>query len=182
MFRIVTTLTGIPGAPYYSTWHFNEAALTAQDAADATVAWWTAVDNLFANDLTWVVPTTVDIVDPVLGETTGVTSVTGGTGTGADSTSYLPQINQVVVRIRTGVFVGGREVRGRIFVPGLTEAASQDGILDATWLSTFNAANAALLADADSSIGVYSRAHNVFHVASAMSVWTQFAALRSRRD
>lgn len=182
MYRINTTLTGIPGAPYYNRLYFQLVAGTAQDALDATVAFWTAVDNLFANDLTWTVDGQVEEVESATGNITDITAGTGGTGSGADATSYLPQINQMLVRLRTGVFFNGREVRGRIFIPGATEAASADGILDSAWVTTMNSALATLVGDADSALMVYSPTHASGAPVTAATVWTQFASLRSRRD
>lgn len=182
MFRVSTVITGIPGGSYFHRFYFDDSTNTAQQAATATVTWWSAVDNLFANDLVWTVQPVVEVVDVTTGQITSTVSVTGGTGVGADATSYLPAATQILVRWRTTNFVNGREIRGRTFIPGATEAATADGVLDSTWVSTLNTANAALIASANAELVVYSPTHHTLGNVTAASVWTQFAVLRSRRD
>jgi len=182
-FRVTTSISGFSGGPYLSQMHFSEAlGALAQDAADAVKVFWAAVDNLMANDLTWTVPGEVEQFDPANGNLTGIVAVTGGTGTGADATSYLPPANQMLIRWRTGTFVGGREIRGRTFIPGVTEAGTADGVLEASWQSTLLSAANALIADTDSELQIWSPTQGATADVASASVWNQLAVLRSRRD
>lgn len=183
MFRVTITLTGYTGGPYINAMHFgNSGGETAQDAADAAGAFWAAIDNLFHNTLTWTTGSELESVNESTGQIISVQTITPVTGTGSDSSSPLPPANQMLCRWRTGNFIAGRELRGRTFIPGLTESSQSTGAPDAAWISGVNTAAAALIADADSSFGIYSPTHNEFAAAVSGSAWTKFAVLRKRRD
>ena len=182
MFRIRTVFQGIQGAPWLSTMYFGEGASNlAQDAVTAVGAFWGAVDAHISNLVNWSTESDVAVISD-LGVLTGVDSTTPATGSGAAVADPLPMATQGLVRWRTGLIVLGRELRGRTFVPGLTESAAVDGGLAAAVQSDIQTAADALMADVNSALVVWSRTHSVSATAQAATVWSQFAVQRSRRD
>lgn len=188
MYRVRTELSAPQGGPYLSTMFFNEATGTAQQAATAVITWWQAVDNLMANDYTWTVLPEVAVIQETSGLLTSIESVTGNTGVGIDGSDVLPPANQILVRWLSASVVNGRLLRGRTFVPGLTEAANTERKVSAAWITALDTANAALLATANADLVVWHRpstpggSDGELASVSAASVWTDFAVLRSRRD
>jgi len=181
IYRVRTVFSGVQGAPWLSTLYFAELGGTAQQAATAAGAFWNAADALMQLSVSWTTEAAVFTLDETSGQPVSVANTTPVTGTGALGDHILPITTQGLVRLRTGVFLNGREVRGRIFVPGYTEINSNGGP-SATVLSTLNAAGAALIADANSIFAVWSRTNGVAQSVSAVETWNQWAVLRSRRD
>lgn len=170
------------GAPWVSTMYFDDGTPSAQDCVDAVGAFWGAVDALIDNEVDWSTQADVENVDPVTGNVLAVVATTPVTGTGAMNASALPFASQGLVRWRTGVYIGGREIRGRTFIPGLTATASDNGRPLAANQATINAAAAGLIADANCDLGIWSRANGQIQVVTSGTMWTEFAVLRSRRD
>lgn len=182
MYRVRTVFTGVTGSPWVSTAFFGEGSGTGQQAATAVGAFWSSVDSLMEVSVSWSTLADVEIVDASTGQVTGVVNTTPVTGGGVAATTGLPVATQALVRWRTGVYVGGREIRGRWFIPGLATTANTDGAPSSTVLSTVNTAAATLLADANADLEVWSRKNGTAPVAVSGSCWNQFAVLRSRRD
>jgi hypothetical protein len=91
---------------------------------------------------------------------------------------------QGLIRWRTGVFIAGRELRGRTFIPGATESRSANGRPDSTYITTAETAAQDLLDNAalGAALVVYSVTHRQVELVQSRSVWGQWAVLRSRRD
>jgi len=174
---------GITGAPWLNTLYF--AAPGDQSGADqavaATGAFWGAVDNFMNSAVTWSTQPEVAYIDPVSGDTTGVLQTAVQSGTGSLAIDVLPPATQAVCRLRTGVFIGGREIRGRIYIPGLTEAGSTAGNVTAATATSIQTALTTLLAAPRQPV-IWSRKNGQDRVIVAASVWNQFGVLRSRRD
>lgn len=183
LYRVRTVFSGAPGTPYLSTLYLEKGATTAQSAANAVGGFWGAVDAVMATTITWSTEPEVVTIDDATGSPTAVDQTTPTTGTGASATQQLPRASQGLIRWRTGVFIGAKEIRGRCFLPGLTESGNAvDGQLEAATVATLNAAATAYIATVGVSPHVYSRAHATSAPISAGSAWNQFATLRSRRD
>lgn len=181
MYRIRTTWTGPQGAPYLSTMYFDESAGSAAQAAAAVSTFWAAVDNHIDGLWVWRVENEVALVNDANGQVTGLASVVGGTGAGTAAGDPLPRVAQALVRWRTGFFFGGREVRGRTFIPGVV-AVSVSGGVTSTVIAAIDTAAAALIADINCVLEVYSRTNFIAVPAVTGGTWTEFAALKSRRD
>lgn len=183
MYRVRTVFTGPAGAPWLNTLYFDEAGGSAQQAATAAGAFWGAVDAHINTAVSWSTEADVVTVNADTGAATGVISTIPITGAGAVASDILPRSSQGLIRLLTGVFNDGRQIRGRIFVPGLTETANGVGgiVAGATGLALGTAASD-LVADASSTLLVWSRSALQDHPVVATSVWSQFAVLRSRRD
>ena len=183
MYRVRTVFTGITGAPWVNTLYFDEAGGSAQQAANAAGAFWGAVDLFMSTTISWSTESDVVTVNDNTGAATGVISTTPITGVGGSATEMLPRTSQALVRLLTGVFNDGRQIRGRIFLPGFTESSNAIGgiVAGATGASLQIAADA-LVSDANSALLVWSRAGGLSFPVVATSIWLQWAVLRSRRD
>jgi len=189
--RVTTTFSGVTGAPYYSIMHL--AGETSGDAVAATAAvrafWQALVASMAA-------PTHIQVNPEVefFGASTGVlvqlfnapvaSSTAGGGG------EPLPWGTQALVRWRTGVFGDGREIRGRTFIPSLTEGHNTGGAIASTLVTILQDAADDLLP----LMGVWRRPRvynppsqpledrdGEWHPAATASVPTTWTTLRTRR-
>lgn len=182
MYRVRTVFTGVQGSPWLSTMMLDQLAGSAAQAVTAVGTFWGAVDALMGNTVNWTTQADVELVNAATGQVTGITTTTPATGTGALAGELAPLVSQGLVRWRTGVYVAGREVRGRTFIPGLHINSVDDGSVLAASVTTVNTAAAALIADANSALEIWSRVLGVSHDVASGSMWSEFASLRSRRD
>lgn len=182
LYRVRTVFTGIAGTPYLSTMYFRTIDGTAQQAVNAVGAFWGAVDGQMHTDLLWDTDSDVEVISDATGQIVSVQSTTPVSGGGALSGDILPPATQALIRWRTGSFVGGREIRGKTFIPGLTETAATSGQVTTATLTAFETAAATLQGTANANLVVYSRANNTHAEVVSSSCWAQFAVLRSRRD
>lgn len=182
MYRVRTGITGSQGGQLLSTQYFNViGGLTAADAVADLHTFWTAIRNYVANDLTFQIEAEVAQVDIGTGEVTGIVPVTSSAVTGNEANDPEPWATQGLVRLRSGVYVAGREVRGRIFIPGPTYVQSSGGQPSSTYRTAIDAAMTTLLASANSELMVYSRKHRDAVPVLSATTWNQWAVLRSRR-
>lgn len=182
MYRVRTVISGGQGGPYLSTMYFNVVGgLTAANANAAVGTFWNSVKAKMGNSLSYATEAEVAEVDIATGQVTGIAAVTPQTGTGTPTTDMCPWTTQGLIRWRTGIFVGGREVRGRTFVPGPTEVENTAGVPAAAYVTALNAAASALIADANSDLMVYSKKNRDAVPVLSGSTWSQWAVLRSRR-
>lgn len=182
MYRVRTVFTGIQGSPWLSTMYFDSlGAGTAQQAVSAVGTFWGALDNFMGAGVAWATEADVADINSTTGQPEDVTSTTPSTGAGSGGADLLPAATQGLIQWRTGVFANGREVRGRTFIPGLMETASTGGP-SGTFASAAPTAAAALIADANSTLIIWSRANSSFAPVTSGTLWTSFAVLRSRRD
>jgi hypothetical protein len=185
MLRLTIEWTGMTGAPYYTTLHFGGSTLGEAGTAVTTVmAWLNLVDSSISNQLTANIQDDVYQVDVATGLVINSFPVVSAAVPMANVAEPLPHYTQVLHRLRTGVYVAGRELRGRLFLPGIVEADSINGIpaaplltyLASSWNSTFGAMASS------NTVQVYSPTHHQAENVQNMSLWSQFALLRSRRD
>ena len=183
MYRVRVTWTGTPvQGGGLSTFYFNDGGGTAQQAATAVSTFLGTLDANLSTALAWTTEGDVDSIDPATGDLTGTTSVATGSGVGSNVAEVLPPAAQGLLRLRTGLIVAGREVRGRMFIPGFCENNQAFGTPDAGTQANVNNAYATFLADANSIPVVWSRAHGVERVIASGTMWNKWAVLRSRRD
>nr|CRY97453.1 hypothetical protein [uncultured prokaryote] len=183
MYRVVLTVTGVAGSPYYMTGYFDASVGTSQDAAEAWFNMCTVAPTARKMGSAWSTGSTVDIVDPVTGNTIGTEAITPAQNTGSSTADILPSMTQTLVRWRTGEYIGGREIRGRTNIPLPNEASNtSQGLPDPTLVGDTNVRAATLIADADSTHVVYSPKNGLWFATLVGSTWDQWAVLRSRRD
>lgn len=184
MLRVVSVWTGKGGSPWVSTLFFAGSISTEAQAAVNRVD-----DLMTAIALDQVTGTQVAVepfvasVNPVNGDTVGgfVTEPLAQRNAQA-SGDMLPAAAQVMVSLRTGAYIGGRELRGKFYMPGLYASLSDpQGNVD-------EAARPSLQAKFDEAFDggpqllVWSRKSGTAEPVSAFTVSPKFAVLRSRRD
>lgn len=165
----------------FSVMHFLGEPSTAQASADALSAFLDDLRAVTVSTQQMRVDPEVSEVDEVTGNIVGVSTVTTATMDGENATAPVPQAAQALFRWRTGYYAGGREIRGRTFVPGLAAPASSatGELLPATADQLAVAATALVAASA---LGVWSPARGRIEVVTSSSVWGEFAVMRSRRE
>lgn len=184
MLRVQTTWTGPSGGPFYTLMHFDgDTSGEAEPAATAVLNFWTAMQAAISSQVTRHVEEEVLRIDPATGNVTAVFTgaarpFTAGGATG----SPLPWHTQGLMRWRTGVFIAGRELRGRTFIPGLTEDANDNGRPNSSMVTSANNAAATLIGAATADLTIWSPTHGVEHTAASGTLWNEWGLLRSRRD
>jgi hypothetical protein len=196
MYRVTTTFSGVPVAGGgVNRLYFSTGGGTAQQAATAVVTWWNGVKDVIDDGLTMTVSSTVDTVNIENGDLEGQDAVTGSVITGTASEDPLPPQIQGVVRLLTGSFSHGSQIRGRIYIPGLTEGDTLGGTWQSTRAGLVTTAAAALIASANAELVVWRRPivfnpptetrdsrDGEFAGVTSAALWEKFASLRSRRD
>jgi hypothetical protein len=184
MLRVTTRFSGIPGTPYWNNIFFaGSSAGEAAAAHNAVGDFWAAIAGLVTTQLEGQVQSDVDVVNPASGLVTGTFNVPQRTIDFVGGAAQ-PAMVQGLIRLRTGVFVSGREIRGRIFVPSPTTETNSGGVPSLAYTQALDTAANGLLTAGSGAGGlvVYSRTRLQAAAVSSVSTWTQFASLRSRRD
>lgn len=184
MLRISATMTGLSGAPYFSTIYTDGTTnVQAQLASDAFIDFWDDIKGYITAGLTIARAPEVQLVDPATGDIQASYAVTGGTALSTGN-APLPKATQGLLRINTNEYVAGRRLKGRLFIPALANDAQSGGVPSATFKSAVETASGTLGAALSGAGGwaVYSRTHHTVAAVTGGSLWSQFAVLRSRRD
>jgi len=196
VWRVVTRITGAQGSPWLNTLCFHSTGSgTVQQAADAVATFWGAVDAFMDSSTSWVIDPTVVEFTSAQGANVAFHTVTTGSGTGAVSDISLPYATQALIRLFTADVINSHQLRGRIFVPGITRNNLGEGVANSALITGLDTAAAALISNANCELVVWSRPVDAQHatensperdgttgVVTAASTSTQFAVLTSRRD
>jgi hypothetical protein len=183
LYRVRTGITGPQGSPYLSTMYFDATGpSTAQGAADAVRAFWNSLILQIHTGTLIQVENTVTSIDDTDGSPTAVIAVTNNLVTATATGDPEAWATQGLLEWHTGIFVAGREVRGRNFIPAPTSNQSSGGAPAAAYLTALNAAASALIADGFSEFRIYSRKNATSKAVTSRNAWTKWAVLRSRRD
>ena len=181
MLRTTTLITGTAGGPYYSTFHFEGTLQAEADAAAiAARTFWDGIKTQISTGAAVDVLDEVEVVDVPTGQVTQVYISPTASVAPSGGGDYLPRANQGLIRWLTGIYVAGRQLRGRTFIPGATELMSTNGTPDTSYKTPLQTAANALVGTSD--FGVYSPTHGQFILGATASVWDKWAVLRSRRD
>lgn len=186
MMRLRTVGTGVAGAPWYLNAYF---AGTDQDAADDAFTRWDAfiakVCAMTQAGVTFTHDKTAVVINPATGLPTNVLNLPqAGSRQGGDQNQLLPTSNQIVVALKTGVFQAGRQIQGRINLPGRTQSSvGTGGNVSASVASTMATELNGLIADGDDrGLVVYSRKVGLEVEVASATINQKFGVLRSRRD
>jgi len=184
IWRIRTEITGgVSGSPYVSTMYFGTGLYVLDDALGAVGDFWAGVKGQMSTSSSIAVSGTADVIDDATGDLVGVeTGTAPSTMIGGSSGDPCPPATQALIRWVTSDVVAGRVLRGRTFIPNITENDATGGKPSNDLKSAYLSASAALIADVGSELRIWSRAHGVSALATGSSVWSDFAVLRSRRD
>lgn len=179
--RVVFT-SSLGGAPYLATHYFihGDTQAAADAAVAATGAFWGAVDAFMDNQTGWATEAEVAVLSTA-GVLEGILATTPATGTGGVAGQALPKVSQGLIRWITPAFISGRRLRGRTFVPSLSTASNNDGVLAGATITGLNAAAAAFIADATTTLAVWSKTSSTAANVASATTWSEFASMRSRR-
>lgn len=178
--RLTVVYTGLPGLPGTNTMYADSGNITAADFVSAVHDFFNDIKNNLCNTLTITILGDVEEIDSTTGNVTSVTS-TGGNDIqqGGNSGDPLPLVCQGLVQWRTGVFFGGRELRGRSYIPGWVMGLSIDGAPDPDLVTGLQGPIDTMAQDV---LAVYSPTKHEWASGSSGHFWDQWAELRSRRD
>lgn len=182
--EIVVDWTTSSGSGKNSVLMFDLAASVASQRLALNV-FLSAVDGSLDNSVSWSIRQTGRELDDATGTLTGAWS-TGlvYTGVGNNATESVADATQLLYQWITGVIVNGRFVRGRTFIPGLTNTILSNGNVLAANVTAFTALGTTFVTD-PANFGIWHRPSSAgsgsFHNASACSVWSELAVLRRRR-
>jgi len=182
--RVRTVFTGVAGSPAYSNFYFDDDGTAAGVYQTYVLAMWDSFKTAIRSGVVATMVNPIPIIETSSGHVVNVVSGDGGSTTGTDTGQELPPFTSGLVRMHTGVFVAGREIRGRCYIPYPTENANDAGLPGSGYTSALTA-DFETLQDADHANGsmvVYSRAHARAEYISSFDTWNQWGSLRSRRD
>lgn len=172
--------TGTKGMPGVSTFYYD----TLGDLQLTSIkSFFTAIKAAIPAAVTITVPSTGVTIDTATGQPNGTWSqpAAGGTVVGTGVGAFAAPVG-AVVNWNTGVFVGGRQLRGKTFlVPLIGSTFEADGTITAGDLTAFRTA-AANLIGANPGFNIWSRRSAAFAGVVSATVPDLPAVLRSRRD
>jgi hypothetical protein len=181
VFRVRTQITGSVGGPMLNTLFFDQSGATAQDSATAAQLFWHNARLRISNSFSMLVEPLVYIIDVASGLAIGNHVVSTTVETGGVSGDNMPGFTQGLVTWHTGIFIAGRELMGKTFLPGVTETDNSNSAPTGGYVTDMASAAATLVASTPATPVVYSREHHTFEPFQNGVVDTQWAILRSRR-
>lgn len=184
MLRVRAVWTGVAGTPWYTNLYFDgSGSVDAQAAAENVHTFLSGAAFQFQNGIRIDVEAFVAVVDPVSGDVTGGFTVDpGDTIAGQLVDEVLPPATQSLTTFKTPVYVGGRNIQGKCFLGGYTEAGnSSPGVFRDSYRASLVEAWNDLLATGPDLV-VWSRKNGQFAPVSSVIVQSKWAVLRSRRD
>lgn len=184
MLRTRVTWAGNVSGPAVSTQYWNATEDSAGVSAVATAlgAFWTTTLTMITTGTVSFFDGVFDLVDPVSGQVTGSEQGSTWTTSYTGPAEVLPIQTQGLIQWRTGVYVGGREIRGRTFIPAPGEAQSTGGTPAATYRVSWETRADALVAATSAAPVIWSRARGQAAPITSGTVWPKWATLRTRRD
>lgn len=177
--------TGVAGSPYYSNFYFGPASAEYDPALahDAVADAMNLLGPAFTADLTATVESEVLLIESQTGDAVGSAPAGTVSYTGESTNPLLPASTQALLRLSTGAFVNGRRIQGRVNIPGMVTGGATEGLpndfIKETILDAFTPM---LTVTPEIPWVVWSKKNGTLHPVRELSVWDQFAVLRSRRD
>lgn len=178
--QVIWSGTPVVGGGLSTFYMLNSVGTVAQQVA-AVATFLDNSESSRSTSLSWATSADVAVIDDATGNLVSMESVTPETGVGTGTGDLAPYATQGLLRLYTTTVVGGRLLRGRLFLPGVTEGANT-GIPSAGYISNYNTVAAALISDANTAWAVWSRTHGTSQAVSTATTWNRWAVLRSRRD
>lgn len=176
-----------PSAPLLSTHWFHSNAFPVDPAAAlanhiAVATFWFAARAVIANEFSYVVTPQLTAYDEVTGVTIGTQTIPNtAAASGTDAGDNCPYQTQGEMALKTGVFVEGREIQGRIYIPGVTENFNVQGAPDSGYVTTLQTAANTFVTSTSPLQQVWSRTHGRDEPVTGIVVRPQWKVLRSRR-
>lgn len=185
MIRIRSAWTESPGGPGVTTQYFGGSTSgEAVAAANAVRNFWFQLENILSDQYTVNVEDDVEQIDPVTGQIQQVFNAPTAPVAFTSTQHPLPNATQGLIRLRTGQYVAGRELRGRLFLPGATEDRNTAGNVDAAFITLINGNWTFAYGGLPSTNRpvVWSPTHGQLAGVTSATMWDEWAVLRSRRD
>lgn len=175
--------TGPGGGPKLSILHFKDGALPNEVAAQLS----SICDNLKAflsNQYAVTYDPTMRTLDTVTGAliSESAFAVAPATYAGTAAAQPVPDAVAALVRLRTGVVVGGRFLQGRMFVPGLSVGLLTAGNITPVAVGQIGTEVAEALAIGPAGQWVvWSRKNGQVAAVNGVTAWAELATQRRRR-
>lgn len=184
LLRYQSLVTGVAGSPAYLTAYAEMDFVTSgQDFVDGLEDFYAACALGMVDAATITGASTIEEIDPTTGSLVNAAPVTGYVIAGSGGVEVLPRSTQLLVRLVTGAFVGGRQVRGRWNIPYISVAQNTNGGQPETALKAgVDAAALVLMSSSTYSVEVYSPTNGASYPVETMTCSDEWAVLRSRRD
>ena len=184
MARIRTVFTGVAGTPWYSNLYYTGAgaALNPANAHALVAAFWNAYKPNVTSAVTYTVQGEIPIIDDVSGNITSTVTVAAVTAPCTGAGDSLPFATQGLVRLLTSSFINGRRVRGRLFLPAPLESLSTSAVPTGALITAVNTTATTMMGSPGQQLNVWSRKNGVAVAVTSVSMWNQWAVMRSRRD
>lgn len=180
--RFQTVFSGVAGTPWYSNMYFEGGTPEGAAYGPHVATFWDECASQMDSEVTWVVSPTYTVIEHSTGLIQDIGDWAGDTGVGLVAGEALPWATQMLVNWRTSVYVAGRELRGRTFVPGLQQNVNNNGIAAAASVADVLSAADNLIDNSNSALTVWSRTHFAEAIVVSAQVPTKLGVLRSRRD
>lgn len=205
LYRVDTLISGaaVSGGGIQQ-FYFDVGGGAPADCVDAVKTFWTSAGAQIATGTQFIVQGLVAQVTAEDGDIVVMHPGTNQTVNASGSGTIAPPEVQGVLRLRTGAYEDGREIRGRVFLPGVPAAAVSSGAPHPDYVTAMQNAGAALVADADCVLVVYRRERlayagvgspgipgyrpphdhrdGSYAAVTTTQCWNKFGVLRSRRD
>jgi hypothetical protein len=182
MLKVTQVATGVAGSPYYLSAYFDASLSTSAACAAAWRVLLAPTSTQYIAPYQFLPITEVQLVDPATGDLIGTEPVSIGNLTFIGTGDPLPPATSLLLRWRSGQYIGGREIRGRTNVARMAEVDSSVGAPTSGLISAWQTRLDAFLATTNVRHVTYSPKNgNWAHTVSA-NPWGQWAVLRSRRD
>jgi len=184
-----TTWSGFAGAPGISTF-YGDNAESGPDQKAAIAAFWAAIEPYVPHSVTLTLLGNGDVVDDISGDVTGVFSEGSDSAVVGGNSGYVMAPAGALVQWLTGVYLRGRQLRGKTFLVPLGATEFTDtGALSASVAAAIQSAGTTMLAAGDGDMfRVWHRpttspaTAGESHSATTCLVTTKCVVLRSRRD
>lgn len=181
--RIQWTTTPVTGGgPAYLNFYFDDLAAASQACATASRNFLVGIAPNMNNNTIFTLNPTALVFDPATGFGLQQLSVTGANVPGTSSTAPGPGQVQLLMSLNTGLYVGGRQIQGRLNLPAPASSTynSGSGFLTTATQTSLNTAGAALVADSTCSYAVWSRKNGTTQPIVSAAASPLLATLRSR--
>jgi len=180
--RFRTVFTGVAGAPWYNNLYFEGGTPEGAAYGEAVATFWDECASQMDSEVSWVVEPTYTVIETDTGLIQDIGDWAGDTGVGSVAGEALPWACQGIINWRTNLYIAGRELRGKTFVPALQQNANNNGVLVGTAVADLLGAAENLISNSNSAFCVYSRTHLTEAIVESAQVPLKIGVLRSRRD
>lgn len=174
--------TGVAGLPAYSNFYFLNGAIEQQEAHNAVGSLMGSLQNFVRTGVTMTVEGSVPTIDSATGNILSEEELVTDTFNGADPTEPLPPAVQLLVRYRTQAFSNGRRVQGRTYLPCMTQTVNDSGKVGEAQRTAISGYFSSFFTATANGLVVWAKTSGGVAPVSSISIWDQFAVMRSRRD